>query len=183
MGVASQASGFRTEVEGIALVGSPLADYLRNNRHSDLRRCLRSDIDPKWRMHCVEQLRIYSVLFYTRERRSDPTARADHADKGSRFFARKAGRLFKRGPQHLLVERVPAGYREDEAMTVEPERINRCLKWLYDYLVGRGKAFTVRKRSAVVDHRHVKTKHQAQCRKRLCDMTRYRYYHPFIAND
>src|SRR5260370_8268028 len=118
MGVASQASGFRTEVEGIALVGSPLADYLRNNRHSDLRRCLRSDIDPKWRMHFVEQLRIYSVLFYTRERRSDPTARADHADKGSSFFARKAGRLFNRGPHHLLVDRSPAHYPYSAPLTL-----------------------------------------------------------------
>src|SRR5713226_9615856 len=116
MRVTSQASDFRTEVEGIALAGSPLADDLRNNRHRDLGPCLRAYIDLKWRMHFVEQLRIYSVLFYTSERCSDPTARADHADKGSRFFARKACRLFKRGPQHLLVVRVPAGYREDVAM-------------------------------------------------------------------
>src|SRR5260370_25385077 len=68
-------------------------------------------------------------------------------------------------------------------MTVEPERINCCPKWLYDYLVGRGESFTVRKRSAVVDHCHVKTQHRAKCRKRLCDMTGSRDNKPLSTND
>src|SRR5581483_1086936 len=151
------------EIAGITYAGPPLADDLGDNRHGDFLRGLGAYVHAERRMHLREELFRYAAFGEAIEGRLDASSRTDHPDEG-------ALPVLKRGADDFLVKRMTARDGNKIAMAIEVERLDRRGEGAHDDLVCGRKPLAVRERRPIVDHRHPKPQHRAECRERLGDM-------------